>query len=181
MHTFREVIDAVAAATPPANVATCFVGIDGHGGSGKSTLAAAIQRETACEIVHTDDFASWDNLVDWWPNLQEQVLVPLAAGENAAFQPTQWGDTKPDAVVVEPGGLVLVEGVTAIRSAFRPYLTLKVWVETPRELCFQRGIERDGEGARELWESWLAGESAYIVREQPQTHADIVFDGSTGL
>ena len=177
----HSVVEAVSAAVAPSSVATRLIGIDGHGGSGKSTLAARLQSDLDLQVVHTDDFASWDNPLDWWPLLLEQVLVPLAAGNDAAFQPTQWGDIKPDPVVVQPGGLVVLEGVSATRLAFSPYLALKIWVETPRELCFQRGLARDGEGAREDWEQWLAAEDEYIAREQRKHHADIVFDGSTGL
>jgi hypothetical protein len=57
------------------------VAIDGRGGSGKSTLAARISARGGAFIVHTDDFASWENPVDWWPRLVEQVLRPLAGGE----------------------------------------------------------------------------------------------------
>jgi uridine kinase len=176
-----RVIEAVSTAIAPPSVATRLIGIDGHGGSGKSTLAARLQRELDLQVVHTDHFASWDNPLNWWPRLLDQVLVPLATGDEVTFHPTQWGDTKPDPVVVRPRGLIVLEGVSATRSAFSPYLALKIWVETPRELCFQRGLARDGEGAREEWEQWLAAEDQYIARERRKDYADIVFDGITGL
>ena len=40
---------------------TKIIGIDGHGGSGKSSLANTLAVRLGAEIVHTDDFASWDN------------------------------------------------------------------------------------------------------------------------
>ena len=56
---------------------TKVIGIDGHGGSGKSTLAAHLGERLRAEIVHTDDFASWDNPKDWWPLLIERIFEPL--------------------------------------------------------------------------------------------------------
>lgn len=71
----------------------------------------------------------------------------------------------------------MLEGVSASREAFRPYLALTIWVETPRELCLARGLERDGEGMRAQWEAWMAEEDAYIARERPHEHADVILRG----
>jgi uridine kinase len=174
---FNEVVKAVSACVAPPDVETRIVGIDGHGGAGKSTLAERLQSVLGTQVVHTDDFASWDNPINWWPLLVKRVLIPLAAGRPATFQPTQWGATKPDRITLQPEQLTILEGVTAIRSAFGPYLALKIWVETPRELCIERGVARDGEEAREQWERGFDAENGYVAREQPHTHADIVVDG----
>jgi uridine kinase len=127
--------------------------------------------------VHTDDFASWDDPTDWWPDLLAQVLVPLSEGRAATFVPNDWGGPPKPRVTVEPRGTVVLEGVTASREAFRPYLALSIWVETPRELCLARGLERDGEAMRPQWEAWMAAEDAYIERERPQERADLVLRG----
>ena len=168
--------DIRAAPLPPA-VATRIVAIDGCGGAGKSTLAAGLAEELAAVVVHTDDFASWENPVDWWPELLRVVLEPLARGEPATFAPNSWGGPPREPVTVEPGGTVIVEGVTASREAFRPYLAYAIWVDAPRELRLARGLDRDGEDARELWESWMAEEDAYVARERPHEHADVVLRG----
>jgi uridine kinase len=83
--------------------------------------------------------------------------------------------------VIEPGGTVLLEGVSAARSAFRPYLAYAVWVETSRTVRLERGIARDGEDSREQWERWMAEEDAYIAREQPAEHVDAIVRGDRGL
>jgi uridine kinase len=169
---------AIRSATPPAGVATAIVAVDGAGGAGKSTLAERLSDALGgVPVVHTDDFASWDNPVEWWPALIERVLRPLAAGELARYTPSAWGGPpKPD-VVIEPGGIVIVEGVTASRAAFRPYLTYSIWVEAPRELRLQRGIDRDGEEMREQWVAWMAAEDEYIAAERPAERADAVVRG----
>jgi uridine kinase len=124
-----------------------------------------------------DDFASWQNPVDWWPELIEKALKPLATGQPARYQPTNWGGTEKEPVAIQPGGFVILEGVSASREAFRPYLTYSIWIETPRELRLKRGLERDGEEARAQWEQWMAEEDDYIEREKPQEHADLVLPG----
>jgi uridine kinase len=164
------------AALPPG-VATRIVAIDGCGGAGKSTLAAQLAEELGAAVVHTDDFASWDDPVDWWPALLEQVLQPLARGATVTYVPNDWGGPPKPPVRIESGGTVIVEGVTAAREAFRPYLAYAIWVETPRELRLARGLARDGDDALPLWETWMAGEDAYVERERPRERADVVVAG----
>src|SRR5262249_5029682 len=85
----HDLVDAIRSS--PAPFATRVVAVDGLGGAGKTTLAERLAAELDAPVVHTDDFASWDNPVDWWPDLLEQVLEPLAAGRAARFTPTSWG------------------------------------------------------------------------------------------
>lgn len=160
---------------------TRVVAVDGSGGAGKSSLAAYLARELDAPIVHTDDFASWEKPVDWWPELIERVLAPLAEGTSARYIPTSWGGPERDEVVIEPTDFVLLEGVSASRAAFRPYLAYSIWIETPRELRLRRGLHRDGEDARADWERWMAEEDAYIEREHPAEGADLVLPGNENL
>lgn len=176
---FDEVRDAVAASLPVGVSTSVAVAIDGFGGSGKSTLAARIVEAGPGTLVHTDDFAAWDNPLDWWPRLLEQVLLPLSRNEEARYQRYDW-DARQLAEwhTVKPGGLVVLEGVSSSREAFRPYLSLIVWVEAPRDLRLRRGLERDGEGMRDTWLGWMASEDAWAEREDPRAHADLIIDGT---
>lgn len=160
---------------------TRVIAVDGPGGAGKSTLASCLARELDAAIVSTDDFASWANPIDWWPDLIEKVLAPLAAGRNVQYTPTSWGGPPKGDVIIQPGGTVLLEGVGASREAFRPYLTYSIWIETPRELRLRRGLARDGEDARDDWDRWMAAEDAYVERERPAEHADVVLPGDADL
>jgi uridine kinase len=176
-----DLVSAVVRSRPPAGMTTRIVAVDGLGGSGKSTLAAHLAAELGAAVVHTDDFASWDDPVDWWPDLLARVLEPLAAGEPARFRPASWGGPERDPIVVEPAEFVVLEGVTASRTAFRPYLAYAIWVETPRELRLARGLERDGEDALAQWQDWLAAEDRYVERERPAERADVVLRGDLDL
>lgn len=177
------ILDHVSSHPPPGAMTTTIIAIDGPGGAGKSTLARRLAPalETA-RILCTDDFASWDNPVEWWPRLLAQVLEPLSVNEPAHYQRYDWvSETLAEWHDIEPGGVLLFEGVTASRTLFRPYLACSIWVETPREERLRRGLERDGMGARAMWNDWMANEDAYVERERPHEHADLVVSGRTPL
>jgi uridine kinase len=72
---------------------------------------------------------------------------------------------------------VILEGVSAMRDAFRPFLSYTIWVETPRDERLRRGLERDGAEALAQWQEWMAAEDDYIRREQPLQKANIIVDG----
>ena len=164
-------------ALPPSAGTTVVVGIDGCGGAGKSTLAAAIvARLPGSAVVHTDDFASWDNPTDWWPRLREQVLEPLAQGRPGRYQRYDWDARCLAEWHDVEAPIVIVEGVTATRIEFRPYLALRIWVEAPRELRLQRGLERDGPMAEPLWLEWMAAEDRYREAHRPQEIADYIVE-----
>jgi uridine kinase len=160
---------------------TRVVAVDGPGGAGKSSLARWLAQELDAPVVHTDDFASWENPVDWWPQLVELALEPLAAGRPARYRPTRWGGEERLPVVIEPVDIVIVEGVTASREAFQPYLAYSIWIETPRELRLQRGLERDGADARAQWQRWMDAEDRYIETERPAVRANLVLRGDQDL
>lgn len=164
-------------------MATRILAIDGLGGSGKSSLAAHLSIAFGgAEVVHTDDFASWENPIDWWPQLIERVLEPVARNEVVRFRRSQWEAGKePEWVEFQPGKFSIVEGVTAAREAFAPYLTYAIWVEAPEALRLQRGLQRDGQAARKQWQAWMEREARYRSRERPDERADLVIRGDRNL
>jgi uridine kinase len=157
--------------------ATLLVGIDGAGGSGKSTLAATLSDK----VVATDDFitAPWE----WYDfeRLRGEVLTPLLRGEPARYRRMDWSSRElAEWHVVEPGGVVVVEGVGALAVQLRDAYDYRVWVETSREVCFRRGLERDGPQSLPLWEAWSEKEQRYWNEQRPQNTADVIVDGSGG-
>src|SRR5204863_8116135 len=119
---FEDLVRRIRQTSAPPGVATKIVAVDGHGGAGKTTLAARLANALGCEVIQTDDFASWDNPVDWWPRLLEEALEPLAKGEPARFRCTNWEGGPERERVVEAADCVVLEGVTASREAFRSFL-----------------------------------------------------------
>jgi uridine kinase len=78
---------------------------------------------------------------------------------------------------VAPAEFLVLEGVSAARMAFRPFLALTVWVRTPRDIRLRRGLERDGQAARDRWLEWMAAEDDYVASERPDKFADLIVSG----
>jgi uridine kinase len=164
----------------PSAGSVVAVGVDGCGGAGKSTFAARLSEAwEGSEVVHTDDFASWDCPLDWWPRLLEQVLIPLSEGKVARYQKYDWVKREMGEWVELAASRVVLEGVSATRPEFRPYLAYRIWVECPADLRLRRGLERDGEEMEGQWREWMAAEDAYMARDTPHTQADLIIDGTS--
>lgn len=176
-----EQLMAVIAALParPAG-RSGFLAIDGQGGAGKSTLAkrvAAAVPDSA--VVALDDFSGprvlgWDRA-----RFAEQVTEPLLAGRPARYQRWDWNsDSGAEWYDISPGGLIVVEGVSAMRTEVNLPWDLTVWVRTPRDVRLARGVERDGELMRAHWtDVWMPHEDAYVAEQNPEFRADVVIDG----
>ena len=175
------VVESVRASTRDHWVATRLIAIDGGGGAGKSTLARKLAAALGgTPVVQTDDFASWDNQFDWWPRLLEQVILPLARGTGARYRRWDWDRQQLAEWIDLPWhDTVIVEGVSAMRREFDPYLASRIWVDTPRALRLERGLERDGKDMRALWDRWMAAEEAYVERDRPIERTNVVWRGTT--
>lgn len=174
----EELVAAVAEAKRPPIVATKIVAVDGLGGAGKTTLARRLASALGdVPILETDDFASWEDPLDWWPRLISEALEPLARNEPARFRRTDWEGDRELWREVLPAAHIVLEGVSSSRAAFRPFLSYSIWVETPRHLRLERGLARDGVGALAQWQEWMREEDAYVSRERPHMHADVVLRG----
>lgn len=178
-----RIVDGANAKRPPTGMTTRVIAIDGAGGAGKSSLADCLAGALGgVSIVHTDDFASWDNPLGWWPRLLEEVLEPLARNEATRYRRSNWERTEQETWgEVRPSEFVILEGVSASRAAFRPFLTYSIWIETPPDLRLRRGLERDGGEARAQWERWMAEEDDYVNRERPRDNVDLILPGDQDL
>jgi uridine kinase len=176
-----NLVEALKLSRPPAGLVTRIIAIDGLGGAGKSTLARQLAATLGgVPVVPTDDFASWDDPIDWWPRMLDQVLRPIALGQGVQYQRYDWKERRLADWVQLPPRLdtVILEGVTASRSEFDEYLTFRIWVAAPRDLRLRRGLERDGDGMRAQWQEWMAAEDAYVSRDDPVARANVVISGA---
>jgi uridine kinase len=163
-----------------------LVAVAGAGAAGKSTLARAIQQVAANEVtvIEFDDFyrPSVSHAPDGelgarfeWRRLLEQVLEPLHAGHAAHYQRYDWDNDEMGAWVDVPAhGIVIVEGIYSSRAELSHLYDFVIWVDAPADLRLQRGIERDGEEARERWlTEWMPDEEAFIEQDDPVGRADV--------
>lgn len=174
----------ILAAAKNATQPVIFVAVDGHGGAGKTTLAKALSRELSAGVIHTDDFASWDNAMDWWPRLVAEVFEPIRHGATTiSYQRGSWyKNHRPSPVINQPvESIMIIEGVSSSRKEFQQYLSYSIWVETPKEICFERGIARDGEDKRAEWEKLHEYEDEYVARDDPMSRANITINGTIDI
>jgi hypothetical protein len=160
-----------------------LVAVDGPSGSGKSTLAKRLAAALDAPLLPIDDFVTWTGFGGWWPRFDEQVVQPLLAGRDAVYQARDWeGDEFGDALgewrTLPWAPLVVLEGVTCSRAAIAADLAVRIWVDAPPELRLRRGIERDGESHRSLWERWMAEEAAFFAADGTRDRADVIVDGA---
>jgi uridine kinase len=175
IRTYAQLADELRTARGPVRL----VGIDGCGGAGKTTFAERLSRHgDDWPVVHTDDFATHDEPLEWWPRMLADVIEPLSRGLSATFAPYDWVNRRPGRpTTVAPANVVVVEGVGATRSAWRHRLTLRIWVDTDGELRLRRGLARDGDELAEFWRGWRIAEDRYVAAENPAAYADLIVAG----
>lgn len=164
-----------------------IIGIDGHGGSGKSTFAQKLADKLRAEIIHIDDFASFNNLFDWWPRLVHDVLDPISRGaEELSYERSKWWDThEPEPMHGQPvTNIMIIEGVGALRKELQPYVQLGIFVDTAKEVCLERGFTRDkgmdgksDDEIRSMWQKWREGEEEFYRENNPKLSAHIIIEG----
>jgi uridine kinase len=196
----RQANEAPGLPFPPV-----VVGIAGCSGSGKTTLAAVIARTLEGIHFHLDDYyldlghmpyeeRVKQNFDD--PKLIESELLvrhvaALARGE-AVERPIYDFSTHTRVLGrtthVEPGRFLVVEGLFALHYAgLLPLYQLRVYIDTPDELCFERRLKRDTvergrseESVRAQYEATVRPSSERYVRPSAK-NAEISVDGRDAL
>lgn len=171
----------------PKNGRFYLVAIDGRGGSGKTELAKHIRKLLPDFMVLNGDdyFEPADDGVIWGRfndhRFTKEVIKPLKTTNTFKYRPYDWHKTPniTESKIVVEQGLVL-ERVHSF--GFDLDWDLKIWVDTPKETCFKRGVARDHTpDGREVkvWQIWQKDEDEYITQYHPKEVADIVVDGNT--
>lgn len=132
--------------------------------------------------MHLDDlYPGWTGLFDVEPEVLG-VLGPLSEGRPGRYRRFDWAaDAYRESHTLEPGALLVLEGVGAGNRAWRDLVTTLVWVEAPAEVCLERGLRRGGESVRDHWLAWTRDEQRLFAQERTRAHADLVLDTFTGV
>lgn len=170
-----QVAERVLAA-PPTLGPGRLVCVDGPAGSGKTTLAGALAEVVpGTQVVHCDELLhGWRGL----PGLAATVaafVAPLASDSPGTWVRWDWyADDWAETHTVDPGGLLVLEGVGSWSPAIADLVGVLVWVEAESALRLRRGLARDGEAMRAHWEQWRLDEDALFERLGTRRHADVV-------
>jgi uridine kinase len=186
------------------------LGIAGCTGSGKTTLTAELARTLGGVHFHTDTYyrdlahmpleerarQNFDH-----PSLIESPLLvahiaALSRGETierplydfASY--TRVLDSNGIALTetVRPSAYLLIEGIFALHfTELLPFYNLRVYIDTPDELCFERRLQRDiiergrtPELVRQQYDATVRPSSVAFVRPSA-TNADLCVDGTGAL
>ena len=171
----HDVADRVLGARPTLGAGR-VVCIDGPAGSGKTTLAAALADVVPdAQVVHCDEMLQgWRGLPGLAASV-ERLLAPLASGGVGSWRRWDWaGDDWAEWHSVDPGGLLVLEGVGCWSPAIAPLVGCLVWVEAAPDLRLSRGMARDGEEMRPQWLQWRIDEDELFARLLTRAHADVV-------
>lgn len=182
MHNIQNFL----ATHQPKNGRFFTIAIDGRGGSGKSSLVEYLKPLLpGFTMLNGDDyFEPVENQVVWGDFNDERfiadVIEPLKHGNTFKYCPYDWHadpNITEQQITVQKG--VCLERMFSFR--FDLDWDLKIWVETPKEVCFERGLGR-GHMPRDrqigAWKIWQAQEDEYIRTFNPKEKADIVLNGT---
>ncbi|MTD17413.1 uridine kinase [Nakamurella sp. YIM 132087] len=169
-------------AAPPRLGSVRLVAVDGPSGSGKTTFATALagefrRRGIRRAVFSTDLLATWDDPFGWWPRLEVGVLQPLSRGEDGAVVVQDWSSGVPRpgrTVTVRLPEVLVLEGVSAGRSAVSDRTSALIWVEIPSTAeRLARSVGRDGESERDHLTRWQQDETGHFARDLTSSRADL--------
>jgi uridine kinase len=190
---------------PQLPIRPVVMGIAGASGSGKSTLAAELARELDGIQFPLDNYyldlshlpfaervrTNFDDPAIMESGLLARHVAALARGENIERPLYDFSNhiRVPGKIeTVSPGPLVLVEGLFALYyKELLPLYQLRIYVDTPDDVCFDRRMRRDttergrtAEAVRQQFESTVRPSSVAYVRPSAAS-ADLIVDGTAAL
>jgi uridine kinase len=165
-----------------------IVAIDGNSAAGKSSLAARLKEQTACNVIHMDDFflrphqRTPERLNEPGGNIDyerfcEEVAGPLKAGEPFTYRPynCQTGEfSAPVAVARNP--LTVVEGVYSLHPRFAGIYGLTVFLRVSEAEQRRRLQERSPDLYDRFINEWIPMENVYFETFRIAELCDVRFD-----
>jgi len=181
-----DLILEVVAEAPAGLGGMRLVCVDGPAGSGKTTLADQLGRALPAQVIHMDDlYPGWTGLAEGAQKLHEWVLEPLAHGVPGRYRRYDWPlGLNAERHTVPLADTLVVEGCNSAALTSAPYSPVIIWVEAEDDVRLERGMLRDGDGARDQWTTWMVEERRLYAEHRTAERSHVRLDGSgniTGL
>lgn len=133
-------------------------------------------------------FESFEQLLITMENLQRKqstLLVGIdgCGGSGKSTFAKEIAKLSPQITIVHMDDFYLpsylrINGTSEEKPIGADFYDFKIFVDCPKELRLKRGIERDGEEAKDIWEKiWMVAEDKYMMEHKPFEGADLVVDG----
>lgn len=157
-----------------------LITIDGPAGAGKTTLAGLIGEGLSKDgrevlTVHMDDlYNGWeDALGESLSQSLRAIIDSFFAGEELMVPQYNWLNEEYGTPQYFPAPeILLLEGVGSGQRITRERATIKLWVDAPLDLAFERVMQRDGRELYEEMRRWQLLESAHFQIEETKSAAD---------
>ncbi|AXB48841.1 uridine kinase [Amycolatopsis albispora] len=171
----------------PALGGVRLVAVDGPSGAGKTTLAGNLLAELTDRGadalgIGTDEFATWDDPVSWWPRLRDGVLRPFARGHRGGYRRMDWTSGAPvpgELITVRVPEVLVLEGVSSGRASVRAHLTCLAWLDgLDQATRLERAVARDGETERKHLSGWQEFELGWFAADRTADAATIRIESS---
>lgn len=181
-----DLILEVVAEAPAGLGGMRLICVDGPAGSGKTTLADQLGRALPAQVIHMDDlYPGWTGLAEGAQKLHEWVLEPLAHGVPGRYRRYDWPlGLYAERHTVPLADTLVVEGCNSAALTTAPYSPVIIWVEAEDDVRLERGMLRDGDGARDQWTTWMVEERRLYAEHRTAERSHVRLDGSgniTGL
>jgi len=179
---WRVLLDAAG----PRTGRPVVLGIGGRSSSGKTTLAGRLAAEMSrVAVLHTDDIAWRQAVLDWDGLLFDGVLAPVRGGHPVAYRPPKWAEYGRSGAIKVPSetAVLIVEGVGATRRALAPALDATIWVQADAAVLDQRDETRiaAGETTAADHRAWMAEERPFLLHDRAWERATVIVAGSPEL
>ena len=190
IFTFKDLAEKIS--RMPYKHRQRIIAIDGGGGAGKTTFASYLQRAIARSvIIKIDDFYRPPQLrtpllstkiinpnFDW-DRFKASVLEAIKEDREIRYQLYDFkaGTLSGEIISIPSDVTIIVEGVWSLQEAFRGYYDYRIWLEAPPDVRMERGIARDGEAYRNVWEEeWIPIDESYQEIYKPHLQANCTID-----
>lgn len=167
-----------------------FIGIDGRPGSGKTTLVAQLERALKTQTIYLDEFFIPQR--EWPPDQSprfpffyfryEEFVNGIKALANGKPFTYHAYDGQTDAqsatsTTIQPKGIIIVEGVSALNAELAPLYHTKIWVESDRTTELAALKKREQGKNWDIWHNVYLPSIEIYCLQKPWERANIIYQG----